>query len=144
LYTIPTTTNTKKTQDIKTGERDIVANINVNSGKKDGKGGAEIVKKNNKAATPLNSGISERPPLKAVSCRVPQVSYNTLTRKKRHGEHRPWKTIIRIRLLNLIKLDASSKSGITIMCDTEEYAIKRFRSDWSTHTRVDTHVNTIR
>ena len=71
LYTIPTTTNTKKTQDIKTGERDIVANINVNSGKKDGKGGAEIVKKNNKAATPLNRGISEIPPLKAVSCRVP-------------------------------------------------------------------------
>lgn len=87
---------------------------------KEGKGGADKVKKKAKIIIKDKRGDIRIKPRIETSWRVPNIEYNKPTSINKIGELRPWKNInIKIALTEQMLL-AKSIKGIVIMCETEE------------------------
>lgn len=98
----------------------IVDNIKKTSEIKEGKGGADNVKKKARIIIKDIIGESKINPRIATNWRVPNIEYSKPTNIKRIGDLKPWKNIsIKIPLIEQI-LFAKSIKGIVIIWETEE------------------------
>jgi len=85
------------------------------SPRKEGVGGADIVKKNPTMRKNDTKGLSSIRPRIIDNIRVLKKEYLTPTREKRRGEENPWKTIINRIVLNLEKVETTTIIGIAII-----------------------------